>query len=417
MLNRILLAFFVIISPVTFVHAEGEVWNTVKSVLGLEEEPESATIKVLVSPLIDGALLEVKGAYNIYNPMSGDRLGTRFFGKNRFIQPRDGGLKWGEYFPGVFQVAFVPDDPQTTVLVNGIEYKGTIYVYQIGHNKISVVNEVDIEDYVKSVLALEFDAALSSEAMAAVAIAARTDAYFQREKNLKRFWHITAANAGYKGFAVTHRPNGVDAAVDSTRYLVLNDLVSRGSFPAKWTRHSGGKTAPYRSLFRLDEPGPQESVEAPYAMMNREETTWTCTVSRQELAAMVKLQNLSDLMVYRESESGRVYGLRLQDGRESRNIAFIDLQNYLGAKRLKSSDFTTRLDEGEIIFLGKGEGHGVGLCLYSAEVMSEKGDQASKILNTFFPMTQLRMADKVLPSTAMVAQEVGVSSEAMEGSR
>ncbi|MFT4552504.1 MAG: stage II sporulation protein D [Chlamydiales bacterium] len=412
MIIRILFTLCLLLGHGSALHAQ--TWEKLKSTFGMEEVPEPAKIKVLINPLVDGALLEIKGAYNIFNPLNGERLGTRFFKKSRFVQPQGGGLKWGEEFPGIFQVAFVPDDESTTILINGIEYRGSVYVYQIGNDKISVVNEVDIEDYVKSTLGVMLDEPSTPEAMAAISIIARTDAHFQRERNLGKFWHITAKDADYRGFAVTFRHNGVDASVDATKHLVMNDVVNGGPFPARWTENSGGKTASYQAIFRQGMPGPQNGVEAPYSAMSRAENTWSYTISREDLARKAKLGNISDLKVFRDRESERVYALRLNDGFHSRDVGFLSLQKILGKNNVQSSDFTLSLEDGMVIFEGYGKGHGVGLCLYSAEIMADKGDDASKILSAFFPDVFISMAEEVLPSTNRVGINANMAMEASE---
>ena len=387
------------------VNGQAQMWEKMKSYFSGEENPESAKIKILIHSFLDGALLDIKGAYDIYNPMNGDRLASRFFKKNKFIQPCSGGLRWGEEFPGVYQLAFIPDNPSTTILVNGIEYRGAIYIYQIGNDKLSVVNEVDIEDFVKSVLSVQFDKAYSPETMAAMAIIARTDAYYQRTKNLGKFWHFTIREVDYQGYAVTHNRNGVDKAVDATRFLIMNDLVSGSVFPAKWTEHSAGRTADFSSIFRIEASAPRGGIKVPYAAWDREEAGWTYKCATSELAEAASLNKISELQVFKDSESNRVYAIRFQDGSEFKDISFLKLQESIGRDKVRSNDFSVSLDGNNVVFSGYGKGHGVGLCLYSAELMAEKGKKASEILKTFFPGVFLEWAPKELPSSNDVVVE------------
>ncbi len=373
-----------------------KMWKQVKTTFGFTEKAKEAGIKVLLVPQTEAVILDVKGRYNIYNPLSGERIGSRFLGKSNVIQAQKSGLKWGEEFPGVFQVALVPDDGFTTMLINGVEYKGAMYVYQIDDNTLSVVNDVPIEDFVKSILALEFENALSPEAMAAVAITARTDAYYHVKKTKNTFWHTTLRDVNYQGYGVTMRDNGVDAAVDATKHLVLNHLVDgkKNPFPTAWTLHSGGRTASYSTIYRIQAPGPKGSVEAPLAALDREKTIWNAVITRNELASIVGLEKLTDLEVFRDQYSGKVYGLRLYDGEKMSDIDFLALQQAMGKEILKSSDFTTGLSGDSINLRGYGIGTGVGLCLYSADMMAQRGNDAGKILSEFFPETQMTLIPK-----------------------
>jgi len=87
--------------------------------------------------------------------------------------------------------------------------------------------------------------------------------------------------------------------------------------------------------------------------------------------------------------SGKVYATRFHDGVHSEDVDFTTLQKALGKDKIKSNDFTVRIKGNIAIFEGYGAGSGVGMCLYSAEQMSERGDNAPQILASFFPQTHL----------------------------
>lgn len=178
------------------------------------------TIDVLIVHDKPGAIIEVKGKYKLYDPKTKEHISTRFIGKRKYMQPLAGGLRWGEEFPGVHQILIVPDSKETTTIVDGIEYKGAIYVYDV-KGSLGVVNEVDIEDFVQSTLS-HVDPTLADETLAALAIATRTNAYFQSVNPKSLYWAIDSEDVGYKGFAVVDPDSSVNKAIASTRYLVLS---------------------------------------------------------------------------------------------------------------------------------------------------------------------------------------------------
>lgn len=207
------------LSPVAATHVEAGVWDKVKGYI-FGEEPKPPTIKVLVVHDADSVQLEVQGAYNLYDPHKNSQLGTYFTGKSYPIQALSTGLKWGEGFPGVYQLEVVPDSSSTIIVINGIEYKGSVFVYDIG-GAISIINQVDIEEYLRSTLASKIDQNIPEEAAAAVAIAARTNAYFQSIATSNPYWNVDAVAAKYKG--INARPQGnVKNAIKATRYMVLS---------------------------------------------------------------------------------------------------------------------------------------------------------------------------------------------------
>ena len=93
---------------------------------------------------------------------------------------------------------------------------------------------------------------------------------------------------------------------------------------------------------------------------------------------------------------------------EMHQFDFTKLQKALGAARLKSNDFNVLVQGDQIVFKGFGEGTGVGLCLFSASAMADKGEKAPKILSAFYPDTQLenirsfeeKSKDKIVETSA-----------------
>lgn len=203
-------------------------------------------IKVLIVHDQPGVVLEVKGKYKIFDPYTKDHLTTRFVGKRKFIQAVRDGIKWGEEFPGIHQLVIVPDDKNTTTIVDGIEYRGSIYVYDVD-GTISVVNETFIEDYLASTLALRYREPMSDEALAAIVIAARTTAYYQAENPKSEFWSADGRQVDYQGYAATRQQSGIEQAISATRYMVMSSMSARFGeavpFIADWKKDGQPKSA------------------------------------------------------------------------------------------------------------------------------------------------------------------------------
>jgi stage II sporulation protein D len=61
----------------------------------------------------------------------------------------------------------------------------------------------------------------------------------------------------------------------------------------------------------------------------------------------------------------------------------------LGWSTVRSNNFTTHKEAGEVILLGTGEGHGIGLCQRGAKAMAEGGATFREIISHYFPNTAL----------------------------
>lgn len=211
--------------------AQAGVWDSISNFLNKPLPESNDSLKILIAHDKPGVVLEVKGKYQLYDPNTNSHISTRFIGKRKYIQPLSEGLKWGEEFPGVYQLMILPDDKTTTTVVDGIEYKGRVYVYDIG-GSISIVNEISFDEYVKTVLSAKMQQPLPEETIAALAIAARTNANFMRQNAKSQFWSVEAKQIGYQGFALSSPSSLIEQAVKATHHMILS--LSSGPFLAQW---------------------------------------------------------------------------------------------------------------------------------------------------------------------------------------
>ncbi len=351
----------------------------------ISQKEKPATIKVLIGKQHEKVLLEAKGRFNVYNPLTALHLTNGAWTKKGWVKPSENGIVWGELIPGIFQIRLVPVDSLSSLLVNGIEYRGCVELYDI-KGKLFIVNEVDVERYLKSVMTAQFQSEMDEEVMDAIAITARTHAYYLVHRKPTAYWHVDAKDVGYEGYAVTMQNLHVDRAIDNTRHMVMT--YRDQPFPAMLTKDSAGKTADFATVFRKDVEAPQ-GVEAPFSAHDREKHRWTFSMSKQELAKALGTARVAEFDLYQDTASKKVYGARVKDGSQAHQFDFSKLQKALGNVRLKSNDFTVQVQGDQIVFKGFGEGSGVGLCLFSASAMADKGAKAPKILSSFFPDTKL----------------------------
>ena len=354
-------------------------------------EPTSPrNIQILIGKDASEMLLEVKGPYYLLNPQDGSRIASGLLGKRFMVRELENGLKWGEEFPGIHQLYVKPRSSETSIFVNGIQYNGAIAIFGVA-GLVHVINDIDIESYVKSVLTSHFVAPLEPEVLSALAILVRTDAYYQATKNQTSFWHVLAQETGYTGSALVIPNSPIERAVDSTRHLILvhSEQGKNLPFAATWTEHSAGKTAGYEVIFRREVHFPEKGVEAPHAALVRQESKWNYQISRKILGGLLGIDAIQSIETFIDADSSKVYGIRVKGTKETYDIDFFTLQNYLGKQHILSSDFTIALTEDMVRFSGFGKGHGVGLCLYSASALAQNGENAVKILSKFFPDTYL----------------------------
>jgi len=81
---------------------------------------------------------------------------------------------------------------------------------------------------------------------------------------------------------------------------------------------------------------------------------------------------------------------RLLKQGEIQEAAISELRAKLGYDRLRSTRFTFRFEDGNMIISGQGAGHGVGLCQIGAAVMASKGFKVEEILAHYFTGAQIK---------------------------
>lgn len=217
MILRTLLLFLILLpfhSPL-----QAGIWDNITSYFKGSQRSEPPTIRVLVVHDVEAASLQIRGRYSLYDPYTNSHISSRFAGKSRHIQALGDGLKWGESFPGLYQLKIEPDEELTLVTVNGRDYEGLVYIYDIG-GTISVVNQIPVEAYVRSILANEQNQSLEPETLAALAIVTRTNAYFQAVNPKNTYWAVDAQKVGFHGRVPGTYP--IEDAVKQTRYMIMS---------------------------------------------------------------------------------------------------------------------------------------------------------------------------------------------------
>lgn len=346
---------------------------------------KSIMVKVLLTKLADDALIEVKGRHVLYNPKNNEWIATKTKKKRARITTIDKGLYWGELFPDAFELRIVADEPKASILINGIQYKGTIEVYSIG-GTINIVNELDAEDYLKSILSNQITQKYAREALDAIVITERTNLYYLIQKDSYASWQVEAEKVGYSGNVASKLGSVIETAVDRTRDMVLN--YKKLPFAAMWGQDNAGRSVPYPAIYRKSAVVPRGVDNLP-SIHNREKSRWKTQVQTKTLAEITKMPAIDEIELYKAKNSSKIYALRLIGGNETKDIDFFTLQRALGSGVLPSNDFTVTIKGKRAFFNGYGRGPGVGLCAESAEILAQRNESVEKILTYHFPGTTL----------------------------
>ncbi|MBA2727942.1 MAG: SpoIID/LytB domain-containing protein [Parachlamydiaceae bacterium] len=235
-----LAALMSIVAPV-----DAGIMDVLSRAFSTEAPPKPPSIRILLAHDEPSVFLEVKGKYKIFDPHTNSHINTGFLGKRRTVEATLDGIRWGEEFPGVYQIVIIPDAPDTTTLVDGVEYRGKVYIYDVG-GSISLVNQITLEEYLSSVLPQGYPEALPPNLLEAIAITARTDSYSLAQSGNNPYWDVDASKVGYHGHALSRTSKPLENAILVTQNLILHrdgkaDWVVN-PFAVSWKPASGAKT-------------------------------------------------------------------------------------------------------------------------------------------------------------------------------
>ncbi|CUH95500.1 hypothetical protein P22_1571 [Propionispora sp. 2/2-37] len=292
---------------------------------------------------------------------------------------------------------FVPPNKSERALYKGEDI--VIRVYLPDQDKIM---ELNLEEYIKGVVAAEMPAQFEPEALKAQAVAARTYAV----KNMIAF--------GGKG--VTGHP-GADISTDHKEgqaWLDEKELVTRWgplSYTVYWNKiskaveetrgiiityqgepihavfhsTSGERTASAQEVWGFDYPylksvpcqwdkqSPRYSDAKTFALSDIAarlgEDTEIITAAQNPNGQVAEITEMTD--------SGRVSQVRIGSKVLSGSVVRDKLE-------LRSTNFQVQLAGDKMIFKTIGYGHGVGLCQYGADGMAKEGKDYKYILRYYY---------------------------------
>jgi stage II sporulation protein D len=212
----------------------------------------------------------------------------------------------------------------------GLGYRGTLTISG-GVSGLLLVNEVDLESYLSSVVGAEMPPSWPGEALRAQAVAARTYLLARQPQNGSAQYDICATER----CQVYH---GLGSEAASTRQAVSDTagqvLVYNGQLiQALYSSNSGGMTESVEYVFGGSAPylrsvaSPGDAAASVYQ--------WTQTFSAADVQRALRADDLGALLgisVPTRSPSGRAVSLRLEGSYGSRDVPAVQARALLGLR-------------------------------------------------------------------------------------
>lgn len=302
------------------------------------------------------------------------------------------GLRWwNQDVPTRF---FLVQSMKNSIRVGGKGvFRDIILVYKNANGKLDVINELDLEDYLKGVLPFEGNPQWPLESLKTQAVASRT---FALTRMIERRGEEYDVHAGvfsqvYAGKQIENERT--NEAVDATRGEVL--LYKNKLFPAYFHSTCGGATTAADLVWPVKSHPALSGVECRFCGRSPH-YKWEAKVTRAEIKEKLAkhgmpVQEVLGIKTGKIDRTGRAHVYIIQSTWAERKVDADAFRVWINPIRLKSN-LITKIKEGpdsSFIFRGKGWGHGVGLCQYGMKYLGELGYGYQEILGYYYPGAQI----------------------------
>lgn len=272
-------------------------------------------------------------------------------------------------------------------------------VFYCDKRRLQMITKIPMGDYLKGVLPQEMPASWPLSALKAQAVTSRTYALWKRGyyKNKRYDLRSTVLDQVFKSKrpSLDRYQKRVNRAVDETVGLVLVNS-GRQIIKAYFHADCGGATARAINVWgRWNKD--TRAVKDPYCQ-TRSSHRWRYSMGLKDLANLVRDKNiapksgeLKGLKIKTAGLGQRVNELYLVFRDRLKRISGDQLRSWLGYDKLKSTFFSVKRNGEKFEFVGKGHGHGVGLCQRGARGMAKVGKSYEQILKHYYPEAGLRL--------------------------
>ncbi len=326
---------------------------------------------------------------------------------------------------------------------NNKKYRGSFILQILDDNNITIINDINLEEYLYGVVPSESPSSWPMEALKAQAVAARNFAALNIGKHAKYGFDLCNGQdcQVYKG--LSQETESTNQAVNETANKVI--YYDNKPINAFYHSSSGGHTENSENIFSAPLPY-IKGVEDQYSLGNKDDS-WIKSFDKEYIKtkminSKLDVGDILDIIPIEITEFGRVVKVEIKGTKSSAMLEKEKIRSVLGAADLKSiwynlktdsdiSVFDTikgrseikrisgmyvasasgvsnvnaidnikisngyRIDEYNKIpdnytFYGKGFGHGLGMSQYGAKGMAEAGYDYKQILEYYYKDTIVR---------------------------
>ena len=291
------------------------------------------------------------------------------------------------------------------IAIDGMPYRGSVIVQVDPDGLITVVNLIDLEQYLYGVVGSEMPATWPAAALQAQAVVARTYAIGRLGIRDDVGYDLIAGEMDQAYRGIDGESPAVVAAVEATRGSIL--VYDGQIVHAYYSADDGGFTAGGAAL---SDPQPYlMPLRDPYAAGSPDKF-WSASVDAagfaQSVNALVsQVGSLTGVAMGSSDSSGRLQSVRVSGSDGTTSLSGFDFRRLAGRHIVRSTRISSLSLEGRVIrVMGTGFGHGVGMSQWGARTMAANSFDYADILRFYFrgsALTTIADAPRNAPLTSV----------------
>lgn len=352
------------------------------------EGAQEKYVRVAILKNIDGLKLSVRGKYKILDLASGTVLEEGRSSRRFQLSSHPDGIQIDAKKYLLRRIRLSAGKDITLYLEDKEQrYRGTLDIIQKSNKKFLVVNTIELEQYIRGVLYHEVSHRWPMEAMKAQAVAARTYALYQMKKNKADEYDVTGDiySQVYGGKSAERFRTNIAVKRTLGEILVYNNKI----LPAYFHASCGGHTENARNIWGENLP-PLAGVPCPFCAL-APHANWKKNFRSKDIQDKLNangytLGPVQDIHVVSRNPSGRINNLLFtaRDGKTT-IIPGIKFRTIIGPNTIKSNKYEIVMKGYYFDLIGKGWGHGVGMCQWGVHQMAEERHKYDEILLFYYP--------------------------------
>lgn len=346
---------------------------------------EARTVKVAISPGTKSQRIKIEAPTTFINLTNNKRYKISKAGTFTARKTSTGEVKVGS----IKSKKGVKIVSKGYITINKRKYEGNILILPAKGRTIDVVENIDLEKYLYGVLPYEMSASWKLEALKAQAVAARTYTLETIKHRKKKNFELYADTRDQVYGSSVNPVSKVKRAVDETKGEILT--YQGKTFYTYYHGNCGGQSS--NPPWMKDAPKVLQGTKCRYDKHSKN-YQWSRTFNNSEINKALKNLDIKgrikSLTINDKDKSGRTTLLKIQTTNTTKYISCNSFRIAIGASKLKSCKFSgvSKISNG-YMFVGKGYGHGAGLCQDGAHGMAKDGIDYKKIVLHYYPGSKI----------------------------